>query len=241
MKHRFRYITKNSHIKVRLEKFQPMPPSKKYNQVVRNHIMNHRVPKGTKTAVFIFTPRSINSASCPISWMLRSNAEIELQRNPKGRRRSSSLFVTCWSIKAELIFEAIRSIKSHILKSDHSRINVIIFFYAHACPGYFDFDGVLIPTRKIVLACNQVTGLKVLGLLGCNSGSVNLPKPAGYFIFGFNAEVDFNHLSRFAAAFVDYFCDIRATSRYSASSCATSAVRSSYSVLITKDVVVTFK
>lgn len=217
-----------------------MPPAKRYNQVVKNHIMNHKVPRGTRTAVFVFTPPHINSAVCPISWMIRSNVNIELRGYPRGRRRNPDIFVTSWSISADLVFEGLESIKSHLYMADRYFTDVIVLFFAHACPGFFEFGGCLVSIPRIIRACNYIPGLRVLGLLGCNTATVNLPNPSDYVIFGFRGEVDFNTLSRFAAAFVDYFCDAEYMSKFSHSLCVLLAVRASYNVFIQHDEVIIF-
>lgn len=221
--------------------FQLMPPAKRYNQVVKNHIMNHKVPRGTRTAVFVFTPAHINSAMCPIASMIRSNVNIELRGYPYRRRRDPSIFVTSWSIQAELVTEALQSIQSHIYRADFASINVIILFYAHACSGFLEFGDCQVSIHEMVRTCNRIPGLRVLGLLGCHTASANLPNPSGYVVFGFRGEVDFNSLSRFAAAFVDYFCDIEYMRKFSYSLCIALALRASYNVFIQHPDVIKFE
>lgn len=217
----------------------PMPPPRSLPAVIRNHIMNHRIPAYTTLAVFVFYPPGFSSLGCPIGDAIRHSTDLYRRRYPHRLRRRENVFVNSWSLEGRYVEEAIRNLNRHTNANAWRNMETIILVYSHASRAGFEFEDYLLRTRVIVQAANSVSNLVCLGLLGCNSGAANLPLLAGYMAFGFNCLVDYDELARFAIGVVNAYRHSRMNFVLPRSA-VYFAVHSSYTALLSAEQVIIF-
>lgn len=232
-------LPKINHINFLVSKFQVMPPPPNLPAVVRNHIINHRIPSGTTLAVFVFYPPGLSAISCPIGDAIRHSADLHRRRYPRGLRRREQIFVNIWSIEGRYVEEALRSLYRHASANVWQNLETIILFYGHACINGFEFGEYLVRTRVIVQAVNSLSNVTCLGLLSCHSGALNLPPLSGYIAFGFLSLVDYDELSRFAIGLVSSY-RISRMNHVRPRSAVYFAVHSSFTSLLRAEQVVIF-
>lgn len=182
-----------------------MAPSKKLPPPIRNHIMNHRIPVTTSLAVFVIYPDGIRTHRCPIGFGVRCAVDLYRRHHPGEFRYQKNVFVNSWSLKAEHVPIALKNLHLHARRDIWKKLKVVILIYAHASKKFFNFNGVPLSIPLVIRSCNAITSLSVLGLLGCNTASANIPKPNGYQVFGFTGKVDYEEIARYAIGFVNIF------------------------------------
>lgn len=109
-----------------------MPPSKKLPQVIRNHVLNHRIPRTTTTAVFVIYPAGVNTRLCSIGWGIRAGVDIHRRHYPKQSKNPSNVFVTSWALEGRFVTQALENLHLHATKAVWKRLDVIVLIYAHA-------------------------------------------------------------------------------------------------------------
>lgn len=212
-----------------------MPPSRKYHPVVRLHLTNHKVPRGTQFAVFVLLPAVVSSLSCPISKLIKCNVDVHAQHYEGG----APIFVNSWSLPGNLVIKAIKSIDQHVVEEERDTTELIILFYAHCNGVAMDFGGRLVSIARIIRACNHLLGVRLVCLLGCNSGARDLPPLAGYMVIGFTTEVDYFDLIRFVVGVLNHYCGSRRMNN-SINTSVRDAVAASYTIFIVYTVVAIF-
>lgn len=213
-----------------------MPPSKKYHPVVRYHLINHRVSRGTRFVVFMFLPSVISFYLCPITKMLKCNVNVHGQHY----EGSEPIFVNSWFVSGGLLLESIASLDRHVVAEEREEVELIVLFYAHSDGLIMDYGDARVPIVDILEQCDKLKGLRLVGLLGCNSGTHDIPRPVGYIVFGFATDVDYSDLVRFVTGVINHYCAIRSNSDESVEEAARSAISAAYTVFIVWNMVVIF-
>lgn len=217
-----------------------MPPSSRLPPVVRHHVLNHRIPRGTSTAIFVIYPAGICTRTCPIGWGIRSCIDFYRTHYPHGVRQASNVFVNSWALPGEHVAVALKNLHLHATRPVWRNLDVIVLVYGHASRRTMDFNGYHLPLSTIVRSCNKIRNLSTLGLLGCNTGSRNLPRTSGYSCFGFTQEIDYEELARYAIGFVNIYQSFRRRGFYPSAS-VSNAIIYSYTVNIGPDQVWLFQ